>query len=346
MMQFTTFLVLCGLLTIQAIHIDLGFGIYVDEIIPPHPFADEIEKINALDTTWKAGKQKRFEGMSESDVKKLCGVLPYYGPPLPTKEIKAAEDIPDTFDARTKWPDCQGIAEIRDQSNCGSCWAFGAVEAMSDRYCIHMKKTYEISAANLMDCCEACGSGCDGGYPPVAWRYWVETGIVTGGLYDNSTTEAKTCQPYPLPSCDHHEAGKESPCSKQIAHTPHCTKTCHAGYSNPYSEDVHHGESAYGVSGVEKIQTEIMTNGPVEASFTVYSDFPTYRSGVYKKHSFQALGGHAVRILGWGTEDSTPYWLVANSWNPDWGDNGYFKIVRGKDECGIESGIMAGMPKD
>ena len=57
------------------------------------------------------------------------------------------------------------------------------------------------------------------------------------------------------------------------------------------------------------------------------------------------LGGHAVRILGWGVENRVPYWLVANSWNSDWGDNGFFKILRGSNECGIESDTTAGMPK-
>lgn len=67
--------------------------------------------------------------------------------------------------------------------------------------------------------------------------------------------------------------------------------------------------------------------------------------GVYQHTSGGELGGHAIRILGWGTENGTPYWLVANSWNSDWGDKGYFKILRGKDECGIEGEIAAGMPK-
>jgi len=48
--------------------------------------------------------------------------------------------------------------------------------------------------------------------------------------------------------------------------------------------------------------------------------------------------------MGWGVEDGTPYWLVANSWNEDWGDKGTFKILSGQDECGIEDGIVAGMP--
>lgn len=67
-------------------------------------------------------------------------------------------------------------------------------------------------------------------------------------------------------------------------------------------------------------------------------------AGVYKHVQGNVLGGHAIRILGWGVENDTPYWLIANSWNSDWGDNGYFKILRGEDHCGIESSITAGIP--
>jgi len=88
-----------------------------------------------------------------------------------------------------------------------------------------------------------------------------------------------------------------------------------------------------------------MTHGPVEAAFTVYADFPSYKSGVYSHVSGSQLGGHAIKILGWGVENSTPYWLVANSWNEGWGDKGFFKIKRGSDECGIENSAVAGLPK-
>ena len=47
-----------------------------------------------------------------------------------------------------------------------------------------------------------------------------------------------------------------------------------------------------------------------------------YYPGVYKHETGGFLGGHAIKILGWGTEDGSPYWLVANSWNEDWGDKG------------------------
>ena len=68
-------------------------------------------------------------------------------------------------------------------------------------------------------------------------------------------------------------------------------------------------------------------------------------SGVYQHKTGGFLGGHAVKILGWGTESGKDYWLVANSWNPSWGDKGFFKILRGHNECGIEGEIVAGMAK-
>ena len=59
----------------------------------------------------------------------------------------------------------------------------------------------------------------------------------------------------------------------------------------------------------------------------------------------KALGGHSVKIIGWGSENGTPFWLIANSWNEDWGDQGFFKIKRGSNECGIEKEVIAGIPK-
>ena len=87
---------------------------------------------------------------------------------------------------------------------------------------------------------------------------------------------------------------------------------------------------------------EIMKFGPVEGAFTVYEDFETYTSGVYQHITGRYLGGHAIRILGWGVENGQKYWLVANSWNESWGENGYFKILKGVNECGIESNVVAG----
>ena len=69
-----------------------------------------------------------------------------------------------------------------------------------------------------------------------------------------------------------------------------------------------------------------------------------YKSGVYQHRFGQKVGAHAVKIIGWGVQNATKYWLVANSWNEDWGDKGFFKILRGVDECGIEDQGVAGIP--
>lgn len=123
----------------------------------------------------------------------------------------------------------------------------------------------------------SCGEGCNGGYPSGAWAYWVSTGITSGDLYGGSG-----CQPYTLPPCDHHVKGKYGPCPSALAQTPACTKTCVSGFSGTYTSAMTFGASSYSVdSNVAAIQKEIMTNGPVEAAFTVYGDFPSYKSGVY-----------------------------------------------------------------
>ena len=57
------------------------------------------------------------------------------------------------------------------------------------------------------------------------------------------------------------------------------------------------------------------------------------------------MGRHAVRLVGWGEEGGTPYWTIANSWSPEWGEAGFFRIRRGTNECGIESTPAAGLPK-
>lgn len=80
-----------------------------------------------------------------------------------------------------------------------------------------------------------------------------------------------------------------------------------------------------------------MTNGPVEAAFSVYSDFMSYKSGVYKHTSGSLEGGHAIKILGWGVENGEDYWIVANSWSAAWGMDGFFYILKGVNECGIEA---------
>jgi len=92
----------------------------------------------------------------------------------------------------------------------------------------------------------------------------------------------------------------------------------------------------------DQIKTEIQAHGPVETSFEVYQDFFSYKSGVYDPVSEDYVGNHAVKILGWGVENGTDYYLCANSWNASWGDSGFFKIKQGV--CSVDTAVYACTP--
>merc|ERR1719491_1247010 len=83
-----------------------------------------------------------------------------------------------------------------------------------------------------------------------------------------------------------------------------------------------------------------MKGGPVETAFTVYQDFFAYKSGIYVHTSGGVAGGHAVKIIGWGNQAGTNYWIVANSWGASWGMSGFFWIEFG--QCGIDTDAYAG----
>uniref|UniRef100_A0A9L0ICY5 Cathepsin B n=1 Tax=Equus asinus TaxID=9793 RepID=A0A9L0ICY5_EQUAS len=241
------------------------------------PLSDElVNYVNKRNTTWKAGHN--FHNVDLSYVKRLCGTF-LGGPKLPQR-VWFAEDVvlPENFDAREQWPNCPTIKEIRDQGSCGSCWAFGAVEAISDRICIRTNGhvSVEVSAEDMLTCCgDQCGDGCNGGFPAEAWNFWTKQGLVSGGLYDSHVG----CRPYSIPPCEHHVNGSRPPCTGEGGDTPKCSKICEPGYSPSYKEDKHYGCSSYSVSSSEKeIMAEIFKNGPVEAAFTVYSDFLQYKS--------------------------------------------------------------------
>ena len=276
--------------------------------------ATHIAFLNSHNATWVAGKNERFSGLSYADVRGLLGTdLVGFGADMPVLGEEAFQgvsdaDIPDTFDARTQWPGL--IAPIRDQMRCGSCWAFSAAEVLTDRASISAKKATPVLSPEDLVSCDTGDMGCQGGQLPAAWRYLTSTGIVSD-----------KCFPY--------AAGAGS------AHT--CPKKCADGES--WTSSKVKAKSAYAVKGVSNMQKEIMTNGPIQVAFKVYKSFMSYKTGVYSKHWYELLpeGGHAVKIVGWGTEDGTDYWLVANSWNTSWGLDGFFKIKRGSDMCGMET---------
>jgi len=316
--------------------------------------AREVNKINA---GWEANPDAvRFN--TTDDVAALCGTWLSDHPDyfrLPSAEevfgddytVLDEADIPTSFDSRTQWPKCTVISKIRDQSACGSCWAFGSTEAFEDRQCVSTGNDVEYSSEDTTACCTGftCGMsmGCNGGQPSAALDWMSRSGVVTGGDYTDIGS-GDSCKPYSLKPCAHHvpPSTKYPACPSAEYPTPRCEKKCsESGYTKSYSQDKVKAQRAYSINGVQKIMSDIVQNGPVAAAFTVYSDFPTYKSGVYKHTTGQALGGHAIEIIGFGTENSEDYWLVKNSWNEEWGDAGTFKILRGSNECGIEDDISA-----
>jgi C1A family cysteine protease len=163
--------------------------------------------------------------------------------------------IQDEFDWRSEVPAC--VAPIRDQGECGSCWAFASVRSLAHRFCLLTpdlpRTNYVFSPQYLIDCDHSCYDndpntcqmGCAGGYLDLVWRY----------LRDNGTV-LDSCKPY---------TAVDGTCTAATA----CDK--------------YRSLDRYTVRTVINIQREIQQYGPVMAGLMIYSDFLGYTSGIYHK---------------------------------------------------------------
>jgi len=314
--------------------------------------------------TWTAAANPRFASEAPGASQNLCGVKDGWKERIRAKIeegtivrpflLSTSEDaIPDEFDSETHWPQCaKSIGDIRDQSNCGCCWAFAAAEAASDRMCIATNAQIMLPLSTQDICFCSTDDGCNGGFPEVAWDYIRLHGAVTGGQYHGTGPFGPgMCADFSLPHCHHHgpqgsdpyPAEGEEGCPK--ASSPKCPSKCGTGAGNAHSNFTADKYSFDGkvisASGEKEIQQAILAGGPMETAFTVYSDFENYAGGVYQHTTGEKAGGHAVKFVGWGVENGVKYWKVANSWNPYWGEKGYFRILRGSNHCGIEDEAVA-----
>lgn len=271
-----------------------------------------IDRFNSVDDSlWVAAPQKFFDGWTMDEARQLLGarlshISNHLHETLPDTVYEGANgSLPGDFDARETWKDL--IHPIRDQQRCGSCWAFSASEVLSDRMAVATGKPSPVLSAEDLVSCDKGDHGCQGGYLSHAWAYMTETGIVTD-----------TCFPYTA------GRGLASKCVEACVDSEDFTRT--------------KAKTSYAIKGPMNMQSDLMQNGPIQVAFLVYRSFMSYQSGIYHKHKGeQAEGGHAVKIVGWGVHGKTKYWTVANSWNTNWGEDGFFRIRRGKDECGIET---------
>jgi cathepsin B len=257
-----------------------------------------------------------FKGWSEGDIQSLVGLskLSLRDTNDITYTVSSTEDLPERFDSREKWPSC--IHPIRNQGHCGSCWAHAASEVLSDRFCIASNGQIDVVLSpEDMVTCDYFDHGCSGGILTTSWVYLRFFGIVSD-----------KCKPYTA------QDGKVASC-------PFTTKKCRTE-GEQYKK--YHAKSFYSPGSIEEIKRNILEKGPIESGFSVYDDFLSYKSGVYKKGgAAKFLGGHAVKIVGWGKQNDTEYWIVANSWGEQWGETGFFNI--GFKECGIEN-VITGDP--
>lgn len=251
-------------------------------------------------------------------------------------KVAPEEGLPVEFDARKEWPGL--ISPVLDQKDCGSSWAFSTAGVASDRLRIHSNGVYNrtLSPQHLISCNTQHGQhGCESGHVDRAWWFIRKVGIVTNdcfGYRSGVTRKAGTC---PLP--------KTYPSLTQ--------SSCPEGEKIPTK--VHQATPPYKISpNEEQIMKEVLENGPLQVVIEVKEDFYMYRSGVYH-HSLPAdylppsqrqTSFHSVRLIGWGVDKTTghprKYWLCANSWGPEWGEDGYFRILRGTDESSVESYVV------
>lgn len=147
-----------------------------------------IDEINSSGASWTAGHNK-FSNMTVDEVKALMGTRTGYAAKASTLrknhfQSYVTANLPTNYDWRDN-TDCKSVHNILNQEQCGSCWAFGATEALSDRLCIQSggKVSVQLAPQQLVSCDHTCrwlvecDQGCNGGIPIVAWDFMQKTGV-------------------------------------------------------------------------------------------------------------------------------------------------------------------------
>jgi cathepsin B len=269
----------------------------------------------------------RFLGVLSAETG--VGILDRMEPTIASKDLPSPPALFDWRTSNSTLSECIGPVVDQDGAQgqkCGSCWAVSVTETFSDRRCIAERQELgsksarlELSALDLIACdrkCEhfhrQCNMGCLGGYPEIAWKYLVDDGLVSADCMPYNLTKQMLC---PLPKC-----------------------------RPPLEPTAHKAKRSFKIyGGSNAIRRELVRAGPVQAVFTVFEDFLSYQSGVYRHVSGRQLGLHAVKVIGYsnGTlTNGTAYWTAMNSWGPSFGMNGTFMIAEG--ECDFELNVMAG----
>jgi len=207
------------------------------------------------------------------------------------------------------WREEGYVTPVKDQGDCSSCWAFSTTGTLEGA---HFKKTGQLvslSEQNLVDCSTPYGNlGCGGGYVDTAFKYIKENGGV-------ATEEA-----YPY-------TGKQGEC-RFDSNTIGATLT---------------GWQEIRWASESDLESAVSEIGPVSASIDASNrGFQFYKEGVYYDPDCDSFRmNHAILVVGYGEENGENYWIVKNSWDETWGDKGYIKMAKDRDNhCGIASDAL------
>ncbi|KAF8378180.1 hypothetical protein HHK36_029517 [Tetracentron sinense] len=211
------------------------------------------------------------------------------------------DNLPPSVDWRKKG----AVTSVKDQGQCGSCWAFSTIVAVEGINQIKTNKLVSLSEQELIDCDNTDNQGCNGGLMEYAFEFIKQNkGITTEQNYPYKAADG---------SCD---AGKENSHAVMID-----------GHENVPAND-------------ENALKKAVANQPISVAIDAGgSDFQFYSEGVFTGDCGTELD-HGVAIVGYGTTlDGTKYWIVKNSWGPEWGEKGYLRMERGisaeEGQCGI-----------
>jgi cathepsin L len=206
----------------------------------------------------------------------------------------SASGVPSSIDWKVK-----GVVNpVRDQGQCGSCWAFATTANAESVWAIHSGELLDLSEEFLVDCASGAGyynMGCNGGNPDSAFKYMINNGQCSEASYPYKAGTTKT-------------AGTCQKCSAAPVHFSACY-------------DVKPNDQVSLKGAVAKQPVSIA----IEAD-TRY--FQSYSGGILDSASCGTNLDHAVEIIGYGTENGIDYWNVRNSWSSSWGENGYVRIKK------------------
>lgn len=250
----------------------------------------------------------KFSCHTPSEYKSLLGAKQVQNKVIRSTISNKKSDIPDSFDWREK-----GVVNpIKDQADCGSCWAFSAITTSESAYAITKGQLYQLSEQNLIDCSPCWG--CSGGWPTDALSFVLE---VQRGQFMTETD-------YPYRAMD---------CACQLDYSKLVGKITGIQNVNAGDEiDLKEKVATYGVASV------CIAAGN--------ANFMSYSSGILDNDDC-GMVDHAVAVVGYGSENGVDFWIVRNSWGSSWGEEGYVRMIRNKDnQCSIASMALVALDNE